>query len=416
MKEKKIVIIGAGVAGLIAAIELEKKGYAPTLIEATDRVGGRIKTDRENEYLYDHGFQVILTAYPEVSRYLDIEKLDLRAFRPGARIYDSNKSFLITDPIRNILSVFSTAFSPVGTWRDKWKIWQLTRHLKQTSISEIFDQPSTPTIQYLKAFGFSQQMIHTFFQPFFGGIFLDQKLETSSRMFAFIFKMFSEGHAAIPAKGMQQIPDQLLSRLDKTTLIYNTSVKSIQNNTVSTAAGEYPFDYAIVATNPDMLIQENKSIVKRHRSTINLYYSIPKRKSEAYIGLLPTRGQLINNFCVLSDVAPTYAPADRSLVSVSIIGHSDTLDHEITHRLSKELQEIMKLEERDITFLRSYRIPHALPIVETPSMKLSRDQIVAGNKTYLAGDYLSGGSLNGAMASGRQCVEILLSDIAKEMD
>ena len=123
MKEdKKIIIIGAGVAGLVAAIELEKRGYAPTILEATDRVGGRVKTDYEDGYQFDHGFQVLLTAYPELPKYLDLKALNLKYFKPGATIYGEKKTFRLADPLRDPGSLFAALFSPAGSLLDKWKI------------------------------------------------------------------------------------------------------------------------------------------------------------------------------------------------------------------------------------------------------------------------------------------------------
>ena len=75
MKDQKIYIIGAGLSGLVAAIELEKAGFSPIILESSDKVGGRMKTDQVDGYLLDHGFQVILTAYPEVKRYLNFYHL-----------------------------------------------------------------------------------------------------------------------------------------------------------------------------------------------------------------------------------------------------------------------------------------------------------------------------------------------------
>ena len=72
-KHHNIYIIGAGISGLIAALELEKNGCHPTIIEASDSVGGRVKTDVIEGYQLDHGFQVLLTSYPAAQKYLNYE-------------------------------------------------------------------------------------------------------------------------------------------------------------------------------------------------------------------------------------------------------------------------------------------------------------------------------------------------------
>ena len=133
MEEKKIYIVGAGLSGLIAALELEKVGFAPILLEATDRVGGRMKTDEIDGFRLDHGFQVLNTAYPEAKKYLDYKALSLKNFDPGAVIFDGVDSYVITDPLRSPLKIVGMAFSKVGTFLDKVKMFALTQELKKKS-------------------------------------------------------------------------------------------------------------------------------------------------------------------------------------------------------------------------------------------------------------------------------------------
>lgn len=134
----KIHIIGAGVSGLIAATVLEQNGFSPIIIEATDGVGGRVKTDIIEGYQLDHGFQVLLTAYPYAQKYLDLESLDLQKFVPGAAIYKNGKQILIGDPLRDVSLLFSTLFSGIGTFSDKLKILQLNHMLKKKRYPKSF--------------------------------------------------------------------------------------------------------------------------------------------------------------------------------------------------------------------------------------------------------------------------------------
>lgn len=413
-EESNIIIVGAGISGLVAAIELEKKGYSATILEASDRVGGRVKTDYQNGYQFDHGFQVLLTAYPELKKYLNLEALNLRYFMPGARIYSRKDIFMMADPLRQPTTLFSAIFSPAGSLRDKWKIWRLSVHLKQMTIEEIFEGPSTTTMDYLKKFGFSDTIIINFFQPFFAGIFLEKQLETSSRMFQFIFKMFSEGYAAIPEKGMQAIPDQLFSQLKNTKIHYNVKVEAIKDKVLSTPKGDFNFDAVILATDPHNILSKDPLRTINYRSTANLYFSIPTQEGDGYIGLFPTNDSLINNISILTDVASTYASNSLSLLSVSIIGSPQVTGEPLIHQLTDELSLILKLNKTEINFLQSYHISQALPEVEKPVMTLTRKELVGGNGIYFAGDYLLGGSLNGAMVSGRQCAEILAKDLSKK--
>ena len=215
-EEYIIYIIGAGVSGLIAAKTLENNGYRPIILESTNEVGGRVKTDIYEGYQLDRGFQVLLEAYPKAQEFLDYKNLKLQSFLPGAIIYNKGKSHVIGDPLRNASLFWSTVMANVGSLSDKLKIFKLNNRLKKKSINKIFKSKAITTIEYLEAQGFSHKVIDQFFKPFFSGIFLESELQTSSVMFEFVYKMFGEGLATLPKGGIGEIPKQLASSLNHT--------------------------------------------------------------------------------------------------------------------------------------------------------------------------------------------------------
>ena len=154
-KDFKIYIVGAGVSGLVAAQVLENKGYHPIILEASDRAGGRVKTDIKKGFQLDHGFQVLLSSYPAAQKYLDFKALKLQKLKPGAVIFKNGKQQVIGDPLRDISTLFSTLFSGIGTLSDKFKIFQLNLKLKNKSIEAIFSSNEISTKAYLQEFGFS---------------------------------------------------------------------------------------------------------------------------------------------------------------------------------------------------------------------------------------------------------------------
>jgi phytoene dehydrogenase-like protein len=251
----KIYIIGAGVSGLVAAIELERYGYSPVILESSESIGGRVKSDIIDGYILDHGFQVLLNAYPEAKHYLDYTALDLKKFTPGAIIYHNGKKIRFSDPLRNPEKILSMAFSSAGTLSDKLRLWGLSRSLKKKSVQSIFSSEEGSTREYLKRKKFSNRIIERFFTPFFRGIFLENDLDTSSKMFEFVFKMFGEGHATIPAKGMGEIAQQLSNRLQRTEFRFNTAVESILFDHILLENGEkIEADGIIVATKPHTML------------------------------------------------------------------------------------------------------------------------------------------------------------------
>ncbi|MCS6809547.1 MAG: FAD-dependent oxidoreductase, partial [Bacteroidota bacterium] len=208
-----VIIIGGGLAGLAAAQELSIRNISWLLLESTDRLGGRVATDVVDGFLLDRGFQILLDAYPEARRILDYGELNLRPFFAGARIWLGSRFTTVANPFIHPRYALQTLISPVGTLSDKFAIITLRSMLLQSSIEDIFDRPERTTLQYFRSFGYSDTILQRFLQPFFSGIFLDNKLETSSRMLEFVFKMFASGRATLPAAGMQRIPRQMAMHL-----------------------------------------------------------------------------------------------------------------------------------------------------------------------------------------------------------
>jgi phytoene dehydrogenase-like protein len=175
-----VTIIGAGISGLTAAVYLHQKGYQVQILEASDRAGGRIKTDLVQGFRLDRGFQVLLTEYPETKALLDYNTLNLKRFLPGATVLYDGGQFEIADPFRRPSALFATLFAPVGSLKDKINTFFLKNKLVNLSIAEIFKQPEIETVAQLKKYGFSSKMIDRFFKPFFSGIFLENNLKTSN--------------------------------------------------------------------------------------------------------------------------------------------------------------------------------------------------------------------------------------------
>ena len=413
MSEKKIYIVGAGLSGLIAALELEKAGLSPVILEASDRVGGRMKTDIVDGYRLDHGFQVLNTAYPEAKRYLDFQALQLKNFDPGAIIFEGKDSYILTDPLRNPLKLVGMAVSKVGTFLDKVKVFTLTQELKKKSSEEIFAEPSLPTHEYLKKYGFSDAIITNFFRPFFRGIFLEKDLETSSRMFEFVFKMFSQGYAAVPAKGMGQIPEMIKGQLQTTEIRLNTPVTSVEGGKILLSDGtQLEADRIIVAVQPDRVMKQLEGQFAPARKVINLYFAAPKSFfGRPMIGLL-TGKRVINNLVFMEDVSKDYAPAGKSLLSVTVLD-TDLSDKELLKVVQGELEEISGTKADQFKHLKTYLIPHALPQVGDLKFSIPFTECKVLDQVFLAGDYLLYGSINAAMTSGRTAAEAVVHSLSE---
>ena len=124
-----IVIVGAGLSGLACARTLTARGVETVVLEAADAVGGRVRTHRQDGFLIDRGFQVLLTAYPEAQAVFDYDALRLGAFAPGAWVHVGGQFQTIGDPFRRPAQALPTVFADVGSLADKLKVLRLRRGL-----------------------------------------------------------------------------------------------------------------------------------------------------------------------------------------------------------------------------------------------------------------------------------------------
>ena len=401
--EEFIYIIGAGVSGLIAAYEIEKEGFNPIIIEQTNKIGGRVKTISEKGCAMDLGFQVLLSAYPSAKKYLDMKALELRKLESGALIYVNDKSYRIGDPLRNLKVLLPTLFSNIGSIIDKLKILKLNNRLKRKSIDEIFDTPEITTLEYLVNFGFSTKIIERFFKPFFGGIFLESSLKTSSRMFEFVFKMFGEGDATIPKLGIGEISNQLEKKLNKTEFIFNCKVREITEDKILMSSGEtISHNGVIIAANSTAIIHSNRNSDIEWKACICLYFEVDQTNiPENTIALISDSGNYANNLYAYTD-----AKTGKNILSVTSLDYSKKSDEEIVERIISEVKKYTGALE--VKYIQHYRINKALPDIQNLKTTVQQEENQVSDNIFLAGDSLMNGSLNAAMESGRLAAKALL--------
>jgi protoporphyrinogen oxidase len=407
-QDYKIHIVGAGISGLVAAIELEKAGYRPAIIEGTDSVGGRVKTDHANGLQFDHGFQVLLESYPMAKKYLNYETLQLQKLLPAALVYRNGKGQLIGDPIRELSLFWDSLTSSLGSFSDKIKVFQLNRKLQSKSIDEIFNTDEQTTYDYLKAYGLSDKIIENFFRPFFTGIFLEPDLKTSSRMFEFVYKMFGSGLAAIPKNGIGAISQQLLSQLQHTKVLFNTKVKRVEDHKIIFDDGTSTnTHFTIIASSPSKLISNLNGQEIHWKSCYNLYFKTNKRSiKKPVIGLMADGKALINNIFFHTSLE-LKEPQTDELLSVTVVKEHQLDQKSLIKKVEQELNEFCGIT--GVSFLKMYHIPQALPDLNNLEYDTQPMNTRIKPTVFLAGDYLLNGSLNAAMIAGERAAQGIIA-------
>lgn len=411
MSDIDVAVVGGGLAGLACARELSLGGASVQIFEAADDIGGRVRTDLHEGFRLDRGFQVLLEAYPECSEVLDYEALDLQRFFPGVLVRTSAGFVRIADPFRRPSAALGTFFAPIGTVGDKLNVAKLRGQVLSGEIESLMSGPDRSTDEELDAFGFTPSFVDQFFRPFFGGILLDSSLASSARMFRFVYRMLAQGETSVPALGMQEIPRQLAGELPADTVRTGVRVARVDARTVSLESGEQIRAGAVVVATegPEAMRLLPGVHTPGSVAVTCLYFAAPEPPvDEAIIVLAGEPSGLVNNLAVMSEVAPTYSPDDRSLVSVSVLGIPAGDDDSLATAVMSEMVGWFGSGVNDWRHLRTYRIPHAQPAQPPGWLEPWQRPVRTETGAFVCGDHRQTASLNGAIGSGRRAARAVL--------
>ena len=397
MNKKRIAIVGAGLSGLIAAKHLSKKRFYVTVFEKENRPGGRMLTDEIGGWKLDRGFQVLLTGYPYLKKNVDFTHLDLIYLDSGATIIKDSENQVIGDPMRDLKLLFPTLFASVASVKDKLLIVKLRNEVKQKSIDQLFEVANQSTDAFFKEYGFSKRVVDNFFRPFYAGIFLEDELSTSSRMFLFVFKMFAEGRAAIPKGGIGKLAQKIVEELKDVDFKFNTEVLEIKDNKVFFDSTEAQFD-VIINTNPSFNI--DKSVKWKNSHVFYVEHSGSPIINDPRIGLISEPNRLINNIFYATATQSNYS-SKKNLLSLTVVNDRGMSAKQLKEAVLKECKNLVKEE---VEFVHHFAIPQSLPDLKSPQNEIElcmRDGIIH------IGDYLLNGSQNAACKIGEQVAAFL---------
>lgn len=402
-----VLIVGAGLAGLACALELQRRQVPFHIYEASDGVGGRVRTDLVDGFRLDRGFQVYLTAYPEGQRVLDYGALGFRNFLPGSMVRFGERFHRVMDPWREPFSALQSLLNPVGSMVDKLRVARLRSCSLAGTVEQVLARPETTTRKALEGYGFSVQMIERFFEPFFGGILLDRDLQVTSRMLEFVFRMMAVGDTVLPEKGMGEIPKQLASQLKPGSISFGRRVKAVGSSCLQLEDGEIVKGGAVVVATEGPTAQELVPELPpvESRAVCNIYFAAEATPvKEPIVYLNGNRQGLIHNFCSPSVVSPAYAPDGWNLFSATVLGAPEQTDEELAGSVRRELVSWFGGQVERWKLLKIYRIRHAHPVLgENKGSAEKRGRL--GGGVYVCGDHRFLPSVHAVLLNGRHVAE-----------
>jgi hypothetical protein len=384
-----VVIIGAGLAGMSAAIHLQKAGREVIVLEAAIRAGGRVQSDLIDGFTCDRGFQLINAKYPELVALDVLGKLDFRIADRALNIAIDDQMHRLGDPRRYLFSAFDSA---TGTVFEKLAL------LKALAGKP---NPELSIADYLVATGLGKTFDRVL-QPFLRGVYLTDLTNIAAPAGLEIIKTFISGKPGLPSRGVGALSGAMTKQISNLRL--GVTVNSIKTGVVTTSVGEIQASEIIVATDSTTAAQllELGSVPKLAGCT-TWYHSAPL--APVSHGQLIVDGQnrgAVINTLVISNFIPEYAPTGKVLISSTTeIGITES-------EVRRHLATLYACDNRDWELIAKYEIPAALPIgaeqITQPIQSRYRDGI------YLAGDGLVSPSQNGALKSGRLAATAVLAN------
>ena len=403
-----VVIVGGGLAGLAAARRLDRAGVDWLLVEAADRLGGRVATDVVDGWRLDRGFQVLNTAYPRVPALVDIDALDMRYFTPGVLVRRGGELHRLG---RSLKTAPLSVTSDVGTLGDRLKFAALAARYASFPARRLLEEPECTTQQALRRAGLSHRIIEEVLRPFLSGVFGDRALDTSSHVLAMVLRSFARGRIGVPAAGMAALPAAIAGPLPYPQLLVNARVLSVGPGTVVTDGGEIGCRAVIVATDPVTASRLLPRLpVPDMQGLTTFYFGADKAPiDEATLLLDGDRREIIANTIVLSNAAPSYAPEGKSLIAASVVGVSAPSGAS-EQVIRVELARLYGVPSQGLDLLEVVTLPHALPAARAPQGDL-RKPVSLGDGLFVAGDHRDSPSIQGALAGGWRTAGAVLATL-----
>jgi hypothetical protein len=348
------------------------------VIEASDRVGGRVATDVIDGFTLDRGFQLINSQYPELKRLKVMDEVSFIAAPRAVEVSLGQSRISLGDPRTYPLSAFSSKTGSLGS-----KV-NFLRYLYSKSSSRLSVEDE------LQNLGDLYQKV---LRPFLTGVFLTSPAHVSAVNGKEIIRSFVSGKPGVPAQGVGALPAALAKRV--TNIELGRNINSLHE------LGGGPIIVATDVTTAAQLL-DMTSVPKLAAST-TWYHEVPTDLTHSKCLVIDGQkhGPVVNSIAI-SNLAPTYAPTGKTLLS------STTVDFASESEVRRHLALIWGAQSSEWSLIAKYEIPKSLPIFAPGAQHVTSAKV--SKNIYVAGDYRSAPSQNGALLSGRLAAEELLFD------
>jgi phytoene dehydrogenase-like protein len=408
-----VVVVGAGLAGLACAARLVAAGLDVTVLEASDRVGGRVASDLVDGFTLDRGFQVLNPSYPVLPRVLDVPRLRLRSYEAGVGMVVGGRTWVVGDPRRLPSALLPSARAPFGTVSDKARLVAYVARLLREPAARSLHRPDMTAEAALRDAGVFGEPVDRLLRPFLSGVFLEDRLETSRRFLDLVLRSFVAGSPGLPAEGMARLPRLVAEGVPAERIRLHSRVERLASGAAFTAEGRWAARAVVVATDGPTAAELLPGLSTPPYRSVTTYYHVPDVDPHELADgrrLLLVDGDHtgpVVNTSVLSTVAPSYAPAGRVLVSSSVLG----VDHDehVEHAMADQLSRLYRTDTRRWPLLAKVAVPVALPTM-TPPLQV-RQPVRLAPGTLVCGDHRDTGSIQGALVSGRRAAHAVLTDL-----